>query len=70
MTTITTHDCIGGDYFDVQAGGRFGKRSNSDRRYWLAWETQGQHLPSDCFPGVMDDFGTLVPVPAPVFSEA
>ncbi len=65
MTTIETHDNTGGTYMDEDFSGAFGKRTNWDRRYWNAWARTDQHAPTDCYPGVMDDFGNLVPVPSP-----
>lgn len=65
MATIETHDNIGGDYMDDDPGGVFGTRNGRDRRYWTAWASAVRLAPSDCHPGVMDDFGTLVPVPSP-----
>lgn len=64
MTTIETHDTIDG-YMDEERGGRFGQRLSAERRYWLAWASASEPTTADCSPGVMDDFGTLVPVPSP-----
>lgn len=65
MTSIETHDNIGGCYMDESPGGAFGSRNRRDRRYWIAWAHTGRFAPTDCHPGVMDDFGSLVPVPDP-----
>ena len=65
MTTILTHDKTGGTYTTKTPGGVFGARRLDDRRYWTAWAATGGHASTDCYPGVMDDFGTLVPVPKP-----
>jgi len=67
MPVIETHDHVGGCYMDETPGGVFGNRRYSDRRYWCAWEcvsdeTWGAPLLANA---VMDDFGTLVPVPKP-----
>jgi hypothetical protein len=67
MTIIETHDHVGGCYMDETPGGVFGNRRYYDRRYWCAWEsvsdeTWGAPLLTNA---VMDDFGTLVPVPKP-----
>ncbi|AZW22493.1 hypothetical protein CS345_14905 [Bordetella bronchiseptica] len=70
MIVVHTFDGSDGDYRSPRPGYPFGMRVRADRRYWLAWACAGKRTPSDCLPGVMDDFGTLVPVPAPVFSEA
>ncbi len=63
MATIDTHDNIGGTYMAEDLGGAFGKRANWDRRYWIAWGNTLRTASTDCYPGVMDDFGNLVPVP-------
>jgi hypothetical protein len=63
MTSIETHDSIGGDYMDENPGGVFGSRHGRDRRYWTAWTSADRLAPTDCHPGVMDDFGTLAPPP-------
>ena len=65
MATIETHDITGGGYMDEIPGGVFGSRNPSDRRYWTAWARADRLTAADCHPGVMDDFGTLVPVPQP-----
>lgn len=65
MTTIETHDNIGGTYMAEDLGGAFGKRVNWNRHYWIAWGHTDQTASTDCYPGVMDDFGNLVPVPWP-----
>lgn len=65
MRTIETHDSIGGAYVADIPGGIFGERLNRDRRYWMAWVRVDRHTPGDCLPGMMDDFGALVPVPPP-----
>lgn len=65
MTIIETHDNVGGCYMAEDPGGVFGSRNRSDRRYWTAWSTSGRVSAADCHPGVMDDFGSLVPVPQP-----
>lgn len=65
MAIINVHDVIGGAYMDEDPSGVFGRRCYQDRRYWTAWAGTGRFGPADCHPGVMDDFGTLVPVPFP-----
>lgn len=62
MTTIETSDDIGGSYMDENPGGIFGQRWSKDRRFWLAWAAAIDQQNRDCLPGVMDDFGRLVPV--------
>lgn len=67
MLNIETNDHVGGCYMDETPGGVFGNRRYYDRRYWCAWESvsdayQGAPLLANA---VMDDFGTLVPVPRP-----
>ncbi|CAB3924186.1 MULTISPECIES: hypothetical protein [Achromobacter] len=62
---IETEDRIGGTYREDVPGGMFGDRLNRDRRYWLAWATVSRETQGDCLPGIMDDFGSLVPVPSP-----
>jgi len=65
VTTIETHDWMGGSYMEECPSGIQGFRLRPDRRYWLAWARADRVTPTDCQPGVMDDFGTLVPVPFP-----
>ncbi|WP_419343014.1 hypothetical protein ACM1PE_08820 [Achromobacter sp. PD1] len=65
MSTIETYDHLGGDYLDETPGGIFGGRLHRDRRYWLAWASVDLSTQGDCLPGVMDDYGTLTPVPSP-----
>jgi hypothetical protein len=62
---IETEDRIGGTYHEDVPGGMFGERLNRDRRYWLAWATVSRETQGECLPGIMDDFGSLVPVPSP-----
>ena len=64
MATIETHDSTS-CYMDENPGGVFGSRHGRDRRYWTAWARADRLAPTDCQPGVMDDYGTLVPVPRP-----
>lgn len=65
MTTIITLDQLGGDYLEKSPGSIFGSRFHRDRRYWLAWADVSRNAPGDCLPGVIDDFGVIVPVPWP-----
>lgn len=65
MPTINTFDRVDSAYMSEIPGGVFGSRMHYDRRYWLAWATTESGSKPDCNPGVMDDFGTLVPVPYP-----
>lgn len=65
MTIIKTSDDTGGTYMTEDPRGIFGRRCHKDRRYWDAWAAARDPLRRDCIPGVMDDFGTLVPVPRP-----
>lgn len=37
MSTIETHDNIGGVYLSETPGGACGYRTHPDRRYWFAW---------------------------------
>lgn len=67
MTIIETNDDIGGVYMDEDPRGVFGSRCHQDRRYWHAWASSPDPQKRDCIPGVMDDFGTLVPVPSPSY---
>ncbi|QET71413.1 hypothetical protein [Bordetella bronchiseptica] len=65
MTTILSADCYGCFYVSTAMPALFGARDRGDRRYWIAWARSDAFTPGDCFPGVMDDFGNLVPVPSP-----
>lgn len=65
MACIETHDWLGGSYMEEIPGGIHGHRRKQDRRYWLAWARVDRIADTDCHPGVMDDFGSLVPVPDP-----
>ncbi|MNT96345.1 hypothetical protein D3C72_2384130 [compost metagenome] len=65
MTTIITLDRSGGDFLEEAPGNIFGSRLFRDRRYWLAWADVTRTTPGDCLPGVIDDFGAIVPVPWP-----
>lgn len=59
--SIQTYDIMGGAYWDDRGGGLLGKRLAEDRRYWAAWASLVDDT-KDIMRGVMDDFGTLVPV--------
>lgn len=65
MTTIFTTDDVSCNYMTDALHCFFGARWSEDRRYWTAWAVGGRFTPGDCYPGVMDDFGNLVPVPSP-----
>lgn len=65
MTTIIVLDNCGGDFLSDAPGTVFGSRYVRDRRYWVAWACCGRPTSSDCMPGVIDDFGAIVPVPWP-----
>ncbi len=67
MLIIETHDHLGGVYMEETPGGVFGNRRYYDRRYWCAWErvTEDEGATPLFSNAVMDDFGTLVPVPRP-----